>query len=101
MAWSKSTLMSVKLRSVYAGKFYFAANHQTTGTAHTGSVYHDRVHADNGRNIQLLWSVRQTNFIMIIGPIATHRSYSLPWFCTRSAKYVSTHTFAYHKNHHL
>ena len=44
--------VSIKLRSVNAGKFYFAANHQTTGTAHTSSIYHDRVHADNGRNIQ-------------------------------------------------
>ena len=44
--------MSIKLRSVYAGKFDLVAYGDTTGTAHTGSIYHDRVQADNRRNLQ-------------------------------------------------
>ena len=46
--------MAIKLRSVYTGKFHFSAYGQTACSAHTGSVYHNRVHADNGWNLQLL-----------------------------------------------
>ena len=44
--------MAVKFRSVYTGKLHLAVHKQTTGTAHAGTVYHDRVHADNCRNSQ-------------------------------------------------
>ena len=46
--------MSVEFRSVYAGKFDLIANLKTAGTAHTCSVNHDRVHADNCMNAKLL-----------------------------------------------
>ena len=34
--------------SVYAGKTGLTINSQAAAAAHTGSVYHDRVHADDG-----------------------------------------------------
>ena len=46
--------MSVKFRTVYACEFYFVTNDDTTGTAHTGTVYHDRVHGNDSRNIIFL-----------------------------------------------
>ena len=46
--------VAIKLRSVYTGKFHFSAYGQTACSAHTGSVYHNRVHADNGWKLQLL-----------------------------------------------
>ena len=46
--------MTVKFRTVYAGKFHFISYHNTTGSAHAGTVHHDRVHADNSRNVQFL-----------------------------------------------
>ena len=48
----KINKMSIKLRSVYAGKFDLVAYSDTTGTTHTGSIYHDRVQTDNRRNLQ-------------------------------------------------
>ena len=76
--------MSVKFRSIYACKFDFIANLKTAGTAHTRSVYHDRVHADDCRKSQVFSSSRHTNFIMIIGPMATQTSYFLPSFTSSS-----------------
>ena len=67
---------------VYAGKFDLVAYGDTTGTTHTGSIYHDRVQADNRRNLQFF----VTNFItQIIGPIATQTSYLRPCFSTTSS----------------
>ena len=45
--------MSVKFRSIHAGEFHFIAYQETTGTTHTGTVYHDRVHANNSRDCKL------------------------------------------------
>ena len=46
--------MSVKLWSVYACEFHFVSNDQTAGTAHSCTINHDRVHADNCRDLQFL-----------------------------------------------
>ena len=46
--------MSVEFRSVYAGKFNFIANLETTCSTHTSSVNHDRVHADDCVDTKLL-----------------------------------------------
>ena len=40
--------MSVEVGAVYAGKFDFAANGDTTAAAHACTVDHDGVQADNG-----------------------------------------------------
>ena len=46
--------MSVKLRSVYTCKLHFTAYRNTACSAHTSSIYHDRVQADDGWNSQFL-----------------------------------------------
>ena len=46
--------MSVKLRSVYTGKLNLITDLQTTCAAHTGSVNHDWVHADNCMDTKFL-----------------------------------------------
>ena len=44
--------MSIKLRSVYTGKFVLAANHYTAAAAHAGAVYHDGVEAGRSFNAE-------------------------------------------------
>src|SRR5699024_571286 len=50
----KIDLVAVKLRAVHTGKFHFVPYGQTAGTAHTRAVHHDRIHADDGGDSQLL-----------------------------------------------
>ena len=46
--------MSVKFRAIHACEFDLIAYLKTARAAHPGPVYHDRIHADNSRNPQLL-----------------------------------------------
>ena len=46
--------MAVELRSVHTGKLHFVSHQHTAGSAHTGPVHHDGIHADNRGNAQLL-----------------------------------------------
>src|SRR5699024_9757305 len=46
--------MSVELRSVHTGEFYLIADLKTARAAHSCSIYHDRVHADDRRDSELL-----------------------------------------------
>ena len=46
--------ISVKFRTVYAGKFHFAAYSNTAGAAHAGSVDHDGVERDDGLHAKRL-----------------------------------------------
>ena len=46
--------MSIKLRSIHAGKLHLIADDQTAGTAHAGTIDHDRVHGNDGRDAEIL-----------------------------------------------
>ena len=46
--------MTIKLRSIYTGKLHLIADDQTAGTAHAGTIDHDRVHGNDGRDAEIL-----------------------------------------------
>ena len=50
----KINKMSVKLRSVHTCKLNFISDDQSAGSAHSGSVDHDRVHRYDRRNTEFL-----------------------------------------------
>ena len=66
--------MSVKFRTVYAGKFHFAAYSNTAGMPHMPVESTMIGFKETIVGIFSASVVLQTNFIMIIGPIATQRS---------------------------
>ena len=48
----KVYFMSIELRSVYTGELYLAADSYTACTAHSRTVYHNRIQTDNCGNLQ-------------------------------------------------
>src|SRR5699024_5767442 len=81
--------MSVELRTIHTGNLDLVADLETTGSAHSGSNHHDRIHADDCRNRQFLWQ-------------KTYKLHHDHWpHCNTDIIFISVvHQFLYHSSNH-